>query len=55
MPSTVFCMSMAVDGFIAGPNEGPVGADHLELERTAAIAAPDGTTHLRYRVGKGSR
>jgi len=26
------------------------GPDHVELERTAAIAAPGGTTHLRYRV-----
>ncbi|HEX6666291.1 MAG TPA: dihydrofolate reductase family protein [Solirubrobacterales bacterium] len=24
--------------------------DHIELERTAVLAAPGGTTHLRYRV-----
>ncbi len=28
-----------------------LAAEQIELERTAAIAAPDGTTHLRYRVG----
>jgi dihydrofolate reductase len=30
-----------------------LGPDHIELERTAVIPAPDGTTHLRYRVGHG--
>lgn len=30
-------------------------AEQIELERTAVIAAPDGTTHLRYRVGQESR
>jgi dihydrofolate reductase len=29
-----------------------LAADHVELERTAVVAAPDGTTHLRYRVAK---
>jgi dihydrofolate reductase len=32
-----------------------LAAEQIELERTAAIAAPGGTTHLRYRVVKGSR
>jgi len=32
-----------------------LAAEQIELERTAAIAAPDGTTHLRYRVGQESR
>jgi dihydrofolate reductase len=31
-----------------------LGADQIELERTAALAAPGGVTHLRYRVEKGS-
>ena len=31
-----------------------LGADHIELHRTAALPAPDGVTHLRYRVGRDS-
>jgi len=27
-----------------------LGADRIELERTAVVASPGGTTHLRYRV-----
>jgi len=30
-------------------------AEQIELERIAALPAPDGVTHLRYRVGAGSR
>jgi dihydrofolate reductase len=32
-----------------------LAAEQVELERIAAIAAPDGTTHLRYRVVRESR
>jgi dihydrofolate reductase len=29
-----------------------LAAEQVELERTAVVAGPGGTTHLRYRVGK---
>ena len=32
-----------------------LGAEQIELDRTAVIAAPGGVTHLRYRVGAISR
>jgi len=32
-----------------------LGADQIELERTAVLAAPSGVTHLRYRVGGEAR
>ena len=54
MSATVLYMSMSLDGFIAGPNEGPqlaLAAGILdELERTRILEGEAGVTHMHYRV-----
>ena len=45
-------LSMSLDGFVAGPNDGPenpMGGGPVELERTRVVDAP-GVTHLLYSV-----
>jgi hypothetical protein len=54
-------LSMSLDGFIAGANEGPVllgrgvrlfeylGIETIQLDTTRVVAAP-GVTHLQFRV-----
>ena len=57
-------LSMSLDGFIAGPNDGPenslgggvrlfdhLGIEPIELECMRVIQAP-GVTHLAFRVVK---
>jgi hypothetical protein len=49
--STVLYMSMSLDGFVAGPNEGPDnpagdGGDAC----TRILEGEDGVTHMHYRV-----
>ncbi|MGA9113686.1 MAG: hypothetical protein WB802_07820 [Candidatus Dormiibacterota bacterium] len=62
MGQVVVGLSMSLDGFIAGPNDGPgnslgagvrlfanLEARRVDLECTRVVVS-DGVTHLRYRV-----
>jgi hypothetical protein len=66
MAKVIVELSMSLDGFVAGPNDGPenglgdgggvrlfdnLGATPIELESIWVIEAP-GVTHLGFRVIK---
>jgi hypothetical protein len=48
MGKLIVDLSMSLDGYIAGPNDGPGNP----LGEQARVIESDGVTHLRYRVVK---